>query len=101
MEPPVKDRVSERRIPNRLMPVRNRELTGDKSGAAPVSILQAFESVAPGRIIEGGKPPLIKHQSGVFRQGGQAFRRTSIAPGHWKLLEEARPPPLQDGRPFA
>jgi hypothetical protein len=62
MEQSVKDRVSERRIPKSLMPVLNRELTGDNSCAAPVSIVQEFEYVASVLIIEGGKSPIIENQ---------------------------------------
>ena len=101
MEQPVKDRVSERRIPHSLMPVLNRELTGDDGCAAPVSILQEFESVASVLIIEGGKPPIIEHQSGMFGQGGHEFRISSIALGHREFLEEARQPQIQNGIPFA
>jgi hypothetical protein len=83
------------------MPVLNRELTGDDSCAAPVSIFQAFEYVASVLIIEGGKPPIIENQSGVFSQRGHEFRISSIALGNWEFLEEARQPQRQGGIPFA
>jgi hypothetical protein len=51
MKQPVKDSISQGRIPQRLMPVLHRELTGDDSRAAPVPVFQEFEHVAAVLII--------------------------------------------------
>ena len=60
MEQAVKDRISQGRIPQRLMPMLHGELAGDDGRAAPVSVFQEFEHIAPVFITEGGKPPVIQ-----------------------------------------
>ena len=60
MEQPVKDSISQGRIPKGLMPVLHRELTGDKSRASPMPVFQEFEHIASVLITEGSKPPVIE-----------------------------------------
>ena len=60
MEQPVKDSISQGRIPKRLMPVLHRELTGDDGRASPVPVFQEFEHIASVLITEGSKPPVIE-----------------------------------------
>jgi len=62
MEQPVKHRVSQRGIPQRLMPVIHRELTRDQGRTSPVPVFQEFEYVASVRITEGRQPPVIENQ---------------------------------------
>src|SRR5215813_5187102 len=62
MEQPVKNRVRQRGIPQRLMPVVHRELTRDNGRASPVPVFQEFEDVASILITENGKPPVIENQ---------------------------------------
>ena len=52
MHQAVKDRVSQRWIPQGLMPVFDRELTGDQCGSATVAILDDLQQVAPVFITE-------------------------------------------------
>ena len=62
MEQPVKNRVSQRGIPQRLMPVVHRELTGDDGRTSPVSVFQEFEHITAVLITEGHQSPVIKKQ---------------------------------------
>jgi hypothetical protein len=62
MEQPVKNRVRQRGIPQRLMPMVHRELTRDNGRAAPVPVFQEFEDVASVLITESSKPPVIENQ---------------------------------------
>ena len=62
MEQPVKDGISQGGIPNGLMPVVNRELTGDHGRASPVAVFQEFEHIASVLITAGSKPSVIKNQ---------------------------------------
>ena len=45
MEQPVKDGISQGGIPNGVMPVVHRELTGDNRRPSPVPIFQEFEHI--------------------------------------------------------
>ena len=57
MEQAVKDRVSQGRIPQRLMPMLHGELAGDDGRAAPVSVFQEFEHIVSIFVIESCQPP--------------------------------------------
>ena len=62
MEQPVKNRVSQGRIPQGLMPVLHGELAGDNGCATAVAVFQEFKDVATVLITEGGKSPVIKNE---------------------------------------
>ena len=62
MEQPVKDGVSQGRIPNGVMPVLHRELTGDQGRASPVPVFQEFEHITSVLITEGRQSPVIENQ---------------------------------------
>jgi hypothetical protein len=62
MEQPVKESISQGRIPKSLMPVLHRALTGDAGRASPVAVFQECEHGAAVRIIAGGQPPVIEDQ---------------------------------------
>jgi len=62
MESPVKDRISQGRIPKCLMPVVHGQLAGDDGRASPVPIFQECEHVTSVCITEGGQPPVIENQ---------------------------------------
>ena len=60
MEQAVKDRVSQGRIPQGLMPVLHWELAGDNGRATAVAVFQEFKDVAAVLVTEGGKSPVIQ-----------------------------------------
>ena len=68
MEQPVKDGISQGGIPNDVMPVVNRELTGDNGRASPVPVFEEFKHITSGLITEGRQSPVIQNQSGGFGQ---------------------------------
>jgi hypothetical protein len=43
---PVKNGIGERRLPDRRMPVIDRELTGHEGGPPPVAIIKEFQQIA-------------------------------------------------------
>ena len=59
MEQPVKDGISQGGIPNGVMPVVHRELTGDNGRTAPVPVFQEFEHITSVLITEGRQSPVI------------------------------------------
>src|SRR2546426_4148189 len=61
MEQPVKDGISQGRIPNGVMPVVHRELTGDNRRTSPVPVFQEFEHITAVLITEGRQSPVIKN----------------------------------------
>jgi hypothetical protein len=101
MKPPVKDRIRQGRIPQRLMPVRHRDLPGDESRAAPVPVVQAFEHVAAVRSIQGGQSPGSEAPEGRCGPRGHARGRAAVALGHGACLAQARHPERPDGLPGA
>jgi hypothetical protein len=52
MEQPVKDGISQGGIPNDVMPVVNRELTGDNGRASPVPVFEEFKHITSVLITE-------------------------------------------------
>ena len=66
MDQAVKDRVGQRGIPQGLMPVLDRELTGDNGGPATVAIFEEFQQVAAVLITERGQSPVIENEKSVL-----------------------------------
>ena len=92
MEQPVKNRVSQRGIPQSLMPVVHRELTRDNGRASPVPVFQEFEYVASALLTEGRQSPVIENQSGRFGQRGHKLWIAAVPFGDREFLEQARQP---------
>jgi len=101
MEQAVKDRVSQGRIPQRLMPMLHRELTGDHGRASPVPVFQEFKDIAAVLITEGGKSPVIENESSRCGQRVHKLGIPSIALGNREFLEQAWQPQGEDGVPCA
>ena len=59
---PVKDRVSERRLPDGGMPVLDRELTGDHGRPPAMAIVQHFEQIAAGLLRQRGQAPVVQNE---------------------------------------
>jgi hypothetical protein len=86
MEQPVKNRVSQRGIPQRLMPVVHRELTRDQGRASPVPVFQEFEYVTSVLIIESGQPPVIENGDFCTTPRIGALAGSSEVKRHWDLV---------------
>jgi hypothetical protein len=88
VDQPVKDRIGERGLPNRLMPVLDRQLAGDACGPAVLAIFEQFSYVPTMVIIARGQAPVVEHEDLGLGQGGHALHRAAIAFGERKLWEE-------------
>ena len=62
MEQAVKDRVSQGRLPQGLMPMLHRQLAGDHGRATTVPVFQQFKDIAAVLIIERGQAPVIENE---------------------------------------
>src|SRR6266446_846306 len=100
MHQAVKDRVSERRIPQSLMPVFNRELTGDKRGPVTVAIFDDLQYVAPVFIAEWSQTPVVQNQQIGLGERHQQFPIASVPFGHGQFWEESREPEVECGQAF-
>src|SRR2546427_10192095 len=69
MEQAVKDRVSQGRIPQGLMPMLHWELAGDNGRATAVTVFQEFKDVAADPFPETRKSPGIGSLQGGFCPG--------------------------------
>ena len=88
MDEPVKDRIGEGWLPNRLMPVRDRQLAGDDRGPAILAIVEQFQDISTIVIPERGQAPVVEHEDSSLGQGGHELHIAAIAFGEWELLEE-------------
>ena len=74
----VEDRVGERGIAEGLMPVLDRQLTGDQRGAAIMTIFDNLEQVATIFIPEWRQSPVIENKHICLSQGCEHFPLASI-----------------------
>ena len=92
MAPPVKPRVSQGGLPERVMPVIHRALPRANGRAAPVPVFQAGAAGAAVLSTAGRPPPGSAHQSGRVGQRGPGRRRAAVALGDRAGLAAARQP---------
>jgi len=88
VDEPVKDRLGEGWLPNRLMPVRDRQLAGDDRGPAILAIVEQFQDISTIVIPERGQAPVVEHEDSSLGQGGHELHIAAIVFGERKLLEE-------------
>jgi len=101
MHQAVEDRIGERRITQGLMPVFDRQLTGDKRGPAIMAVFDDLQQVATVFITERSQSPVIENQQVGL---GQHRQQSSIAPiafRNGKFLEESGETEVQSGQAFS
>ncbi len=69
------------------MPVRDRQLTGDDSGADIVTVFEYFQEIMPFLVIEGPKIPVINDEELCSGQGGEHSAITAIDSGDTEFLK--------------
>ena len=70
---PVKDGIGKRRISDDLVPMFDRELTGDDGGSSVVPIFENLEKITALHFGESGKPPVVDYQHMRSYQGAHDF----------------------------
>ena len=101
MHQAVEDRVGQCRIPQGLMPVLDRQLTGHQRGPAIMAIFDDLQQVATIFITERRQAPVIENQQVGLGQGRQHFPIASIPFGDREFLEESGEPEVERGQAFA
>ena len=71
VDQPVENRVPKGGVADALMPVVERQLTGDEGGAAAVAVFEDLEQVAPFAVGEGREAPIIHEQELGLGEGEQ------------------------------
>src|SRR5712691_4269480 len=101
MHQAVEDRIGERRITKGLMPVFDRQLTGDKRGPAIMAVFDDLQQVATVFITERSQSPVIENQQVGLGQHRQQFSIAPIAFRNGKFLEESGETEVQSGQAFS
>jgi len=94
---PVKNGIGQRRLPNRRVPVIDRELTGHEGGPTPVPIIEQFQEIAAVLIGQGRQPPVIQHYEVRLGEIPEQASIAAIAFGDRQVPEEPRESQVQGG----
>ena len=86
----VEDRVGEGGIAERVVPVLDRELTGDQGGPGSVAVLEEFEEVAAVVGVELGESEVIEHDEVELGERGEQFRIGAVAAGDGDVVQQPR-----------
>jgi len=89
MDQPVQDGVGQSGVAKVLVPMIQRQLTGEQSGAFPTPVFQQFQQVPPGFIGEGIHSPVVKNQQVDFGQAAQDCSIASIPFGQTKFRKQS------------
>ena len=60
VDEPVKNGIGQRRLPDRRVPVIDRELTGHQGGPTSMPIIQQFQEITAVLVGQGSQPPVIE-----------------------------------------
>ncbi len=88
MEKPVENGISQGGVADSLMPVRDRQLTGDDSRADIVAVFKYFQEIMSALVIEWLKPPVIDNEELGSGRGGEDSAITAIGSGDTQFLKE-------------
>ena len=88
VDQPVKDRIGQGGLPNRLMPVLDRQLAGDDRRPAVMAIFEQLQEVPTIVITERGQAPVVENEDICFGQGRHELHIAAIAFGKRELLKE-------------
>lgn len=93
----VQDGVGIGWISNDVMPCRHGKLTGDDGRTAAVAILEDFEEIMTGLIIERFKAPIVEDQQLNAAKGPLQACVTAVASGECQIGEQARDTLIENG----
>jgi hypothetical protein len=88
IDKPVEDGISQGGVTDSLMPVRDRQLTGDDSRADIIAVFKYFEEIMSTLVIEWLKTPVIDDEEFGSGQGGEHFSIAAIGSGDAQFLKE-------------
>ena len=94
---PVEDGVGIGRVANHLMPGRDGELAGDDGGAAAVAVLEDFEQVVAGLVVERLQAPVVKDEQLNAAELAREPRVAAVAAGERQIGEQARQALIENG----
>ncbi len=86
-------------IADGLMPMLDRELTGDDGGAAAMAVFEDLQQIAALRWSEDGQAPVIEDQDVQFGDSLEHTGVTSVPSGEGEGFEEARDAVIDDASP--
>ena len=101
MDESVQDGVSERRACEVVMPVLDGKLARDERRAAAIPIFQYFQQVAPLRIGERSKPPVIQDEQIRFCEFCKQPGVGAVRAGHREIAQEPAHAEVARGVPAA
>ena len=82
MDKPVEDGHSQGRVADSLMPVRDKQLTGDDGRADIIAVFKYFQEIMSSLVIEWLKPPVIDDEELGSGQGGGRLKMSSTFPSN-------------------
>jgi len=88
MDRPVEDGISQGRVTDSFMPVRDRQLTGDDSRVDIIAVFKYFQEIRSTLVIERLKPPVIDDEELGSGQSGEHSSIAAIGSGNAQLLKE-------------
>jgi len=101
MDEPVEDGISQGGVADSLMPVRDRQLTGNDCGVRIIAVFKYFEKIMPALVIEWLKTPVIDNEELGSGQSGEHSSIAAIRSGNTQFLKESRETKILDSIIFA
>jgi hypothetical protein len=97
---PVQDGISDSGITDMVMPVFNRELTGDKGGRNTVTFLDDLQELSSFGIVQRGQSQVIKDKQVCFGEFLHEASIAAIGPSQGNLVEELREAEVKGAKAF-
>src|SRR5215468_9500403 len=95
VQEPVADRVSERGLPDEVMPLGRRMLARDDRGAAAVAILENLEQVATLLILRRGEAPIVEEEHVEAGELAEEPAVRAVGASQAQVVEQARDPAVE------
>lgn len=89
MNETVENSVGHRRIAEVIVPVLDRQLTGDQGRVPVVALFEDFEQIAAAGGGHGAEPPVVEDQQVGLGNLGHQLRVAAVGTGEGKLLQQA------------
>src|SRR5262245_17671836 len=90
VQEPVADRVSQRGLPDEVVPLGRGMLARDDRGAAAVAILENLEQVAALLILRRGEAPVVEEEHVEAGELAEEPAVGAVGPGQAQVVEQAR-----------
>src|SRR5262245_670040 len=90
VQEPVADRVSQRGLPDEVVPLGRVMLARDDRGAAAVAILENLEQVAALLILRRGEAPVVEEEHVEAGELAEEPTVRAVGAGQAQVIEQAR-----------